>query len=63
LLCQYEKKNIEHDNYLDVGCGYGVNLYIFGRDFKNVVCLDLSQKNLEECKDISSQKTIRAYSL
>lgn len=45
------RRNTEHINYLDVGCGYGVNSYIFGRDFNNVICLDLSAKNLEECRN------------
>jgi ubiquinone/menaquinone biosynthesis C-methylase UbiE len=43
-------KNIEHNCYLDVGCGYGINSVVFGRDFKHVVCLDLSAKNLDECR-------------
>ncbi len=45
-------KNIEHNNYLDVGCGYGVNSSIFGQDFNNVICLDfnLSSKKVEECR-------------
>lgn len=46
------RKNIEHTNYLDVGCGYGVNSSIFGRDFNNVICLDfnLSSKKVKECR-------------
>ena len=51
------RKNIEHNNYLDVGCGYGVNSYIFGQDFKNVVCLDLSVKHLDECRRYISSKS------
>lgn len=42
-------KNNKHENYLDVGCGYGVNSSIFGQDFNKVVCLDLNAKNLNEC--------------
>jgi SAM-dependent methyltransferase len=45
------RKNIGHINYLDVGCGYGVNSYVFGQDFKNVICLDQSPRNLEECRN------------
>ena len=56
-------KKIEHDNYLDVGCGYGVNSSIFGRDFKDVVCLDLSAKNLEECRRRISSKSNKNLSL
>ncbi len=49
-------KNIEHNNYLDVGCGYGVNSYIFGGDFNNIICLDLNAKNLDECRRRISSK-------
>ena len=48
--------NNKHNNYLDVGCGYGVNTSIFGQSFNNVVCFDLSAKNLNECqKRITSE--------
>lgn len=50
-------KSVGHDNYLDVGCGYGVNSSIFGWDFKNVVCLDLNAKNLDECRRRISSKS------
>lgn len=43
-------KNNKHNNYLDVGCGYGINSFVFGQDFNNVICLDLSVKNLNECQ-------------
>ena len=49
-------ENNKHNNYLDVGCGYGGNTTIFGQDFNNVVCFDLSTKNLNECqKRITSE--------
>lgn len=55
-------KSVGHDSYLDVGCGFGVNSCIFGRDFDNVICLDLSAKNLEECKRrISSEGNSRFF--
>jgi ubiquinone/menaquinone biosynthesis C-methylase UbiE len=59
--CYNNKRgNIRRNNYLDVGCGYGVNSYIFGRGFNNVSCFDLSAKNLEECKRrISSEGNSR----
>jgi ubiquinone/menaquinone biosynthesis C-methylase UbiE len=52
-------KNIEHINYLDVGCGYGVNSSIFGQDFNNVICLDfnLSSKKVEECRSRINSKS------
>ena len=53
--CLYECYNdkrgdIRRNNYRDVGCGYGINSYIFGRGFNDVSCFDLSAKNLEKCK-------------
>ncbi|MFZ2071480.1 MAG: class I SAM-dependent methyltransferase [Halobacteriota archaeon] len=55
------RKNIEQINYLDVGCGYGVNSCIFGRDFNNVICLDfeLSSKKVKECRSRIGSKSYK----
>ena len=55
-------ENNKQNNYLDVGCGYGVNTSIFGQDFNNVVCLDLSTKNLNEChRRITSENNRKTF--
>ena len=50
--------NIGNDDYLDVGCGSGVNSCVFGRDFNNVVCLDfgLGYKKVKECRSRIGQE-------
>jgi len=55
-------KNNKHGNYLDVGCGYGVNSSIFGQDFNTVSCLDLSTENLNECRRrITSENNKKSF--
>ena len=39
-----------HD-YLDIGCGYGVNSEVFGEGFKNIYCSDFNIANLVKCKE------------
>ena len=39
-----------HD-YLDIGCGYGVNSEVFGEGFENIYCSDLGKVNLVRCRE------------
>ena len=56
------KENTTLINYLDVGCGYGINSSIFGRFFSNTFCLDINTKNLEECKKHNNLKATKNIS-
>lgn len=38
-------------DYLDMGCGYGINSQVFGHIFKNMYCSDLSKMNLVKCQE------------
>ena len=50
------RQNVVYLNYLDVGCGYGVNSSVFGRFFSNTICLDFDAENLEECRNYNNPK-------
>ena len=39
-----------HD-YLDIGCGYGVNSEVFGQDFDNIYCSDFGIMNLVKSRE------------
>ncbi len=39
-----------HD-YLDIGCGYGVNSEVFGEGLENIYCSDFNIANLVKCKE------------
>jgi len=56
------RQNTRYINYLDVGCGYGINTFIFGRFFNNTVCLDIDTKNLEEGRRYNNPKTTKNIS-
>lgn len=51
LYCSASTKSLNTDNYLDLGCGYGVNSEIFGKEFDNIYCSDLGNANLVKCKE------------
>ena len=38
-------------DYLDMGCGYGVNSEVFGEGFGNIYCSDFNITNLFKCKE------------
>lgn len=38
-------------DYLDMGCGYGINSEVFGERFENLFCSDLSKMNLVKCQE------------
>jgi ubiquinone/menaquinone biosynthesis C-methylase UbiE len=42
-------------DYLDIGCGYGVNSGIFGKGFENIYCSDFNIANSVKCEDYMSQ--------
>lgn len=44
-------KLLNKNNYLDLGCGYGVNSEVFGKEFDNIYCSDLGNANLVKCKE------------
>ena len=43
-----------HD-YLDIGCGYGVNSEVFGKGLENIYCSDFNVVNLIKCKEYMNQ--------
>jgi ubiquinone/menaquinone biosynthesis C-methylase UbiE len=43
------EEHLEGHDYLDIGCGYGVNSEVFGKGFKNIYCSDLGTDNLVKC--------------
>jgi ubiquinone/menaquinone biosynthesis C-methylase UbiE len=42
-------------DYLDIGCGYGVNSGIFGQGFENIYCSDFNIANSVKCKEYMSR--------
>jgi len=45
------EEHLEGHDYLDIGCGYGVNSEVFGKGFKNIYCSDFNIANLVKCKE------------
>lgn len=43
-------------NYLDIGCGAGVNSAVFGEGFNNIYCSDLSLTDLGICRKYMREK-------
>ena len=41
---------VKHD-FLDIGCGYGVNSDVFGQDFEKIFCSDFGKVNLVKCRE------------
>ncbi|MGP8337573.1 MAG: class I SAM-dependent methyltransferase [Methanosarcinaceae archaeon] len=48
-------KLLNTNDYLDLGCGYGVNSEVFGKEFGNIYCSDLGNANLVKCKEYMSR--------
>ncbi len=51
LYCSASTKLLNTNDYLDLGCGYGVNSEVFGENFDNIYCSDLGNANLVKCKE------------
>lgn len=51
LYQSVSKKMLNKDNYLDIGCGFGVNSEVFGDKFDTIYCSDLGNINLVKCKE------------
>ena len=45
------KEQMEGHDYLDIGCGYGVNSEVFGKGLENIYCSDFNIANLVKCKE------------
>lgn len=53
---QNSDKSLNHTDYLDLGCGYGVNSELFGENFENIYCSDFNGKNLVKCQEYMKRK-------
>ena len=45
------EEQLESHDYLDIGCGYGVNSEVFGKGLENIYCSDFNIANLIKCKE------------
>ncbi len=45
------EEQLESHDYLDIGCGYGVNSEVFGKGLENIYCSDFNIANLVKCKE------------
>ena len=45
------EEQLESHDYLDIGCGYGVNSEVFGEGLENIYCSDFNIANLVKCKE------------
>lgn len=43
-------------NYIDIGCGSGVNSAVFGEEFDSVHCSDFSLADLKKCREYMRDK-------
>lgn len=44
-------KLVNKNNYMDLGCGFGINSAVFGEEFRNVYCSDFSLTELGTCRE------------
>lgn len=50
LYTSASKKLLDTNDYLDIGCGFGVNSEFFGENFDHVYCSDFGKMSLLGCK-------------
>ncbi len=55
------KELLNKNDYLDIGCGYGVNSEVFGEKFDNIYCSDLSTPNLAKCNEYMNRNESVSY--
>ena len=51
LYLSESEEQMESHDYLDIGCGYGVNSEVFGKGLENIYCSDRDKVNLVKCKE------------
>jgi ubiquinone/menaquinone biosynthesis C-methylase UbiE len=52
LSIKFKNKN----NYIDIGCGSGINTAVFGNEFNQVFCSDFCRTDLIACREFMMRK-------